>query len=464
MNYDYSATYSPDDNKLRLRAVSRLPKDLYERVRGAGFIWAPKQDLFVAPAWTPSREDLLLELCGEVGDEGGSMMQRAEHRADRFDAYSEHRAHEADQAHKAVAAIADNIPLGQPILVGHHSERHARKDAERIENGMRRAVQAWKTSQYWTERAQAAIAHACYLERPDVRARRIKTIEAERRKIVRQSDDAGAGLRFWRGEVLPITEDNKARIHELLGGILGQTAGRFVVVNTAEGTNWDAWNVLAPDGERCRACPPCTVEQCRERAEQAFSARIAYCNRWISHYDNRLSYEREMLASGGGLAGERFDYQAGGRVNLMSYGWKIILRVNKRAGAVQSLRVSEIGWRSIGLEEVIDYTAPSAEDSARVAKAVGLAPLCNYPGEGFLHQTKAEYEKTVPQWSDFPKIGRRSASGARGAHRVRQTRKPGGSAWDTVSVYITDLKRIDPPAVVAPANPAPCPTPLAETH
>ena len=61
----YTATYSSDDNKLRLYSSTRLDRDLYARVRGAGFIYAPKQELFVAPMWTPEREDLLIELWGE---------------------------------------------------------------------------------------------------------------------------------------------------------------------------------------------------------------------------------------------------------------------------------------------------------------------------------------------------------------------------------------------------------------
>src|SRR5580704_3704078 len=113
------ATYSPEDNKLRLYSTTRLDKELYERVRAAGFIWAPKQGLFVAPMWTPSREDLLIELCGEVGDEDTSLVERQEQRAERFEDYSENRAEDAEQARKAVSAIADNIPLGQPILIGH---------------------------------------------------------------------------------------------------------------------------------------------------------------------------------------------------------------------------------------------------------------------------------------------------------------------------------------------------------
>jgi hypothetical protein len=79
----YTATYSPEDNKLRLYSSTRLDRELYARVRGAGFIYAPKQELFVAPMWTPGREDLLIELCGEIDDEDTSLVEQAEERARR---------------------------------------------------------------------------------------------------------------------------------------------------------------------------------------------------------------------------------------------------------------------------------------------------------------------------------------------------------------------------------------------
>ena len=50
----YTATYSPEDNKLRLYSSTRLDRELYARVRGAGFIYAPKQELFVAPSGHPN--------------------------------------------------------------------------------------------------------------------------------------------------------------------------------------------------------------------------------------------------------------------------------------------------------------------------------------------------------------------------------------------------------------------------
>jgi hypothetical protein len=51
----YTATYSPEDNKLRLSATSRLDAETYARVKAAGSSWAPKQEIFVAPMWTPAR-------------------------------------------------------------------------------------------------------------------------------------------------------------------------------------------------------------------------------------------------------------------------------------------------------------------------------------------------------------------------------------------------------------------------
>lgn len=77
----YRATYSPDDNKLRLYAVSRLDPETYKKVHDAGFRWAPEQALFVAPAWTPGREDVLLSLAGEIEDEDSTLAERQEARA-----------------------------------------------------------------------------------------------------------------------------------------------------------------------------------------------------------------------------------------------------------------------------------------------------------------------------------------------------------------------------------------------
>ena len=287
----YTATYSPDDNKLRLYASTRLDAETYARVKAAGFKWAPKQELFVAPAWTPDREDLLLELAGEIDDEDRSLVDRAEERAERFDGYSERRGEEAERARKAVDTIAQRFDGGQPILVGHHSERRARKDAERIESGMRNALRLWDTARYWTDRAAGAIGHAKYKERPDVRARRIKTIEADQRKMQRTRAQIVTKLDAW--EVAKTTEQARA--------LAGFYHLNFNVAPREDQPQWPwtASHVLQPDGERRAECPAMTVDQVRDILRERTPRALARADRWLAHYDNRLAYERAMLAEAG---------------------------------------------------------------------------------------------------------------------------------------------------------------------
>ena len=288
---EHTATYSPDDNKLRLYPAYRLDKDDYNRAKAAGFKWAPRQELFVAPMWTPAREDFLLEMCGEIGDEDTSLIDRAEERAERFEEYSDKRLADAESAHKAVESITSGIPLGQPILVGHHSERHARKDAERIENGMRRAVKMWETSEYWTRRAAGAVQHAKYKERADVRARRIKKIEADKRKQERTKAQAEKFLRAWSHE--PMTLDLAMQISNYDWDSSCYPLAKYPrTEHTYEG---------AIGVRSAMEYGIITQEEAKEKRIKAHKRVIAWAERWIEHYNNRLAYEKAMLGEQGAL-------------------------------------------------------------------------------------------------------------------------------------------------------------------
>jgi hypothetical protein len=278
---DYTATYSPEDNKLRLYTVGRLDAATYSKLKDAGFKWAPQQKLFFAPAWSPAREDALLELAGEIGDEDTSLVARAEERSDRFDTYADHRERDAVAAEKGVHAIADGIPLGQPILVGHHSERHARRDAEKIENGMRKAAKNWETSAYWLRRAEGAIAAARYKEKPGVRVRRIKGIEADRRKQERDIAEAEKYIAIWN-KIEEITLDRAIAIanHD------------HISIREDGSSSWaSVW-----DGLQEGTLSPV---EARARSLKAHGRSIAWARRWVTHYDNRLAYEYAMLEASG---------------------------------------------------------------------------------------------------------------------------------------------------------------------
>ena len=315
-----TATYSPEDNKLRLYASSRLDAELYARVKTAGFKWAPRQDLFVAPMWTPGREDLLLELCGEIDDEDTNLVDRAEERSERFTDYSASRTEDADRAQKAVAAIADGIPFGQPILIGHHSKRRHRKDIERIDNGMRRAVKMWDTAKYWTDRADAAVRHAKYKERPDVRARRIKTLEADKRKQERRIAESQKFLKMWQREGL--TRNLALAISNQDHITVYYTKEKYPA-STYEGAN-TLWGGLDKG--------IINEQEAAVIAIRVHERSIAFVQRWLTHYENRIAYERAMLAEGGGIIADKTGPEKGGACRCWASpceGWSYIQKVNK---------------------------------------------------------------------------------------------------------------------------------------
>jgi len=288
-----TATYSPEDNKLRLYSFYRLDDETYQRVKDAGFKWAPKQDLFFAPMWTPARADLLIELCGFIDDEQTSLEDRAAVRADRFEGYQEKRAKDAENAFKAVQAITDHIPFGQPILVGHHSEKRARKDAKRIERGMSKAVQMWETSEYWEYRVKGVIRHANYKDRADVRARRIKSLEADLRKYQRNIAEAEKIIKMWTNPDHELTKERA----QAITNYYDHYSRRFPLSEfprSSECSQYEGYMDLYS------AIEFLTPEQARDLSMPSKHRTIAHYTRWVEHTQLRLAYECAILEQQGG--------------------------------------------------------------------------------------------------------------------------------------------------------------------
>jgi SAM-dependent methyltransferase len=457
-----TATYSPEDNKLRLYPESRLDKETYERVRGAGFIWAPKQELFVAPAWTPSRESLLIDLCGEIGDEDTSLVDRAEDRAERFEDYSDRRREDAAAAHKQVEAIAGGIPLGQPILVGHHSERHARKDAERIETGMRRAVKMWETANYWKQRAAGAVRAAKYKELPGVRARRIKGLEADKRSHERDIERAETFTKAWSvslewdPEVRRLTREQARAIANYDNACSSMSYSLKDYPRNPPASQYEGamglWSALGDTDEQAIITP----EQARDFALRSHAATIRHANRWLQHINNRLDYERAMLEEQGGTAANKFDMQPGGRI-LRRGEWLVITKVNKRSGVVNSVSVLGHWASTVPVDEIKDYQPPAEGDAETVKTVTKQLPLCNFRSEGCIEMTSAEW-KEKSKWTDafavrgFDADGQyhwRSKENAPIVYRHRSRYYLGshraGDGSKVVRVFLTDAKEVQPP-------------------
>lgn len=81
---------------------------------------------------------------------------RKDARIERLTDRSQKAAAESMEAYKQATDIASRIPMGQPILVGHHSERHARRDQDKIMRGMNKSIEAGKRAEYYADCAKAA--------------------------------------------------------------------------------------------------------------------------------------------------------------------------------------------------------------------------------------------------------------------------------------------------------------------
>jgi hypothetical protein len=80
-------------------------------------------------------------------------------KAERINRYEERAAAargEASSRRGRAKSISDGIPLGQPILVGHHSEARARADMNKIHTAMSKAKEADEKAGYYEGKAEAA--------------------------------------------------------------------------------------------------------------------------------------------------------------------------------------------------------------------------------------------------------------------------------------------------------------------
>jgi hypothetical protein len=115
--------------------------------------------------------------------------ERREARAKRLHEWADKREGRAEQAAASVDALANLIPPGQPILLGHHSQRRSERDRDRIARGTRSSIEHTDKAREFQRRAdniEAAAEHAIYSDDPDAVARlreRIAALEQERDTI-----------------------------------------------------------------------------------------------------------------------------------------------------------------------------------------------------------------------------------------------------------------------------------------
>lgn len=430
---NFTATYSPEDNKLRIYADYRLGAETYARFREMGFKWAPKQQLFVAPKWTPAREDFCLEFAGEIDPEMTTIAERAEAKAERLDALADKRDSESNAFMKAADDLSQAFYMGQPILVGHHSERKARKTQERMHNAMDKSVRAAKLVQYWQWKAAGVERFANMKNNPRVRANRIKTLLADLRECQRTLNHAAMCLKFWE----------KATSDE--------------AIEKFSGMHLKSGSLCYWDHQRAFREGKMTAQELRDISMRNSQAIIDNQSRrrWIDHILNRLAYERDLLGSVEryegeltpvilqGFAREHGAHKPQGKASERGFELTSSVTLPLHLANSTTLDLSADEWRD--LMQAVGYTVP--------AKKPGLPPILNFraeelvsPSRGYNDQERKfrQVEMTKAEYSAVHKESRWVENSVCGNFRFKvapdpEYKGPGYSA-PRVAVFLTDSK------------------------
>lgn len=222
------ATYNITNDKLRVWFDSRLSEVDYKEARRVGFVYWHGSKCFAAK-WSTQAEDFLRDM-GIETIEADDQPDNVEARVERFSGYAEKAEQSAESSETYLNERAN-------------TERRRENAINGIEKNL-------KLAEHWQERIAGAIRHAQYKERPDVIARRIRGLEADRRRFERD-----------------MTINEKVKPYES-EGVLHYWVGH------GRGGHWTT----------------------QEKIEQ----HKPWALRWIAHIDRRLEYENACLAAAGG--------------------------------------------------------------------------------------------------------------------------------------------------------------------
>lgn len=291
---DNEATYCPEDNKLRLY-VGRVPREEYLSLKKEGWTSTPKQGCDFSAVWRIEREDTCFSYAGIIGDEDQSPEDRAVDRAERFAGYREKR---RDEAH----GTADSFE-SMPMVHGFQNQQKAERAAAKHARIGVSACNLWSKAEYWQRRTAGVISHALHKSTPAARMGRIILIEKDIRRVEAHYTPDKAGTTLMRAPYrCPVCDRHSCTEHEEATIKIHQT-----YCGSGRSGEWHYTHNLP-------------------KIKEAYS-------RYLNHLKLRLTYENQMIAADGGLAGELKMVPGG------FYGAHRIVKINKSRATMRVVSV-----------------------------------------------------------------------------------------------------------------------------
>lgn len=177
----------------------------FRSFRSIGALGIPRSRDKEADTWRINNAKRALEAAGhtvnvEIDEEKrrtfaeaeADRVERAEGRAERYEGYADNAASSSNARRAKADAISRRFEFGQPILVGHHSEGKARRDAARIDTNMRKSFEDADRAGHFQHRADAAAAYEEHRNDPYRTLRRLEKLRAELRVIERRNGGPAA--------------------------------------------------------------------------------------------------------------------------------------------------------------------------------------------------------------------------------------------------------------------------------
>jgi len=198
-------------------------EEIRNKMKAVGFKWSSAQMKWYAKDNTRTRQvaNELATQGEDVGehltfeqkmerdkDRAGRRQERLGAKAEKLESVAESK---LEQAHK----MADVIPFGQPILIGHHSEGRDRRYRERIHGTYEKGFEAMKEAKEVSQRLEGSQALSRKRETPGYMSRKIDKLETDLRKFERdkgqwqghsaewekRTNDLKEQIAYWKKEL-----------------------------------------------------------------------------------------------------------------------------------------------------------------------------------------------------------------------------------------------------------------------
>jgi len=172
------ATYNKATGWLSVEFPAKPSRDILTGLKSLGFGYKPRSKRW-SGKWTFEREQHLKKLAGSIKPifKEVDFKRKAEWAESQALKHQKESAQRYDQFRKELKTI----PMGQPILVGHHSEKAHRAHLRRVDRHMAKSIEEKHIAVVYGERAKRYKRKARG-ESPGLIYRRIRKLEAEKRK------------------------------------------------------------------------------------------------------------------------------------------------------------------------------------------------------------------------------------------------------------------------------------------